>query len=136
MTNPPPEDLLKRIPLPWSTLAATGDVNNKLFNPATGWVSAADVKRLRGTFEQRASQTNFRCTFAYQVADSDGTPGAVFELGSPLTADGFSYGTLTDVFNNTSAKQMVRFGWMVWYNTGGTPPLFGRVGGTVEYDNC
>jgi len=42
---------MKRLALPWTTLAATGDVNNKVFNPATGWLSAADVKRLRGTFE-------------------------------------------------------------------------------------
>ncbi len=127
---------MKRLPLPWSTLVATGDVNNKSFCPATGWVTGGDVKRLRGTFEQRASQTNFRCVFGYQVADSDGNPGAFYELGSSLTADGFNYGTLTDVFSNTQSKQLVRFGWVVWYNSGGTPPLFGRCGGIVEYDNC
>lgn len=127
---------MKGIALPWTALVAFADVNNKVFAPATGYVSAADVKRLRGTFEMRGSQTNFRCVFAYQVADSDGSPGAVFELGSAQTADGFNYGTITDVFNNTSPKQLVRFGWNVWYNAGGTPPLFARCGGVVEYDNC
>ncbi len=127
---------MKRIALPWTTLAATGDVNNKVFNPATGWLNAADVKRLRGTFEARGLQANHRCIFAYQVADSDGSPGSVYELGSVQTADGFNYGTITDVFNNTSPRQLVRFGWNVWYNTGGTPPLFARLGGVAEYDNC
>lgn len=106
-----------------------------MFAPATGWVSATAVARLRGTFEQRASQPNFRCAFAYQVANSNGSPGNVYELGSALTVDGFNYGALTDVLANTAPNQLVRFGWNVWYASG-SAPLAGRVGGLVEFEPC
>ena len=33
----------------------------------------------------------------------------------------------------TTSAQWVRFGFTGWYNAGGTPPLFGRIGGVVEY---
>lgn len=126
---------MRRIPLPWTTLVAKTDVNNKEFIPATGFVSAAEALRIRGTFEERAMSTDFRCTFAYQVADSDGSPGTIYGLGSALTADGFNYGVLTDASANIGPKQLVRFGWLVWYNAGGSPPSFARCGGFVEFDN-
>lgn len=125
---------MQRLLLPWTTLVAVSDVNSKAFYPATGWVPASLVARVRGTFEQRASQTNFRCTFAFQVADSDGSPGAVYELGTALTSDNFNYGTLSDVMNDTKGKQIVRFGWLVWYNTGGAVGVSARVGGFCEFE--
>jgi hypothetical protein len=119
--------------LPWTTLVANTDVNSKRFFPASGWIDASQVGWLRGFFEQLCSQANFRCVFAYQVANADGVPTATYELGTALSADGANNGTLTDVSANTYPGQLVRIGWNVWYNAGGTPPLFARCGGRAHY---
>ncbi len=127
---------MHRLLLPWTTLIAIGDVNAKAFYPASGWVPTSKAALLRGTFEQRASQTNVRVVFAYQVADSDGSPGAIYEVGTPLTADGFNYGALVDAAENTAGKQIVRFGWLVWYNTGGAVGVSARAGGFCEFQRA
>jgi hypothetical protein len=124
---------MRRVLMPWTTLVATTDVNSKKFFPATGWLRAADVARVKAIWEQISGQTNFRAAFAYQVANSVDTPAPVYELGATLAADATSYGTLTSVSANTNGSVWVRFGWNVWYNAGGTPPLVARVGGSVDY---
>lgn len=101
---------MKRIPLPWSTLHAFTTVGSKKFMPVTPWINAADVKRLRATFELIQAQTDFRMSFAYQTANVENAPDAAVEVGSVQTADGMNYGTVTDVSNNTGGKQLVRFG--------------------------
>lgn len=125
---------MKRISLPWTTVFGFTTAGNKKFIPATPWLNAASVKRLRAAFELISSQTNISVTFAYQTANVENAPDAAVDVGVALTADGMSYGTMTDISANTNSKQLVRLGFNV-QNTAGATLVLGRCGGIVDYDD-
>lgn len=122
--------------LPWTLLVAIGDSNAKVFHPATAWYSTKDLLRVWPEFEQIASQTHFRAVGAIQVTNDPNLPGASTELGSPLTVDGKNWGADTIVTSAIANSRYFRLGWLVWVNTGGAAPLFGRCGGeaVVTFD--
>jgi hypothetical protein len=120
--------------LPWTTLVAIGTTHR--FCPATPFMTAAEARQLQARFEVEWIESGMNVVFAYQVANADMTPIAVYELGTALTAAGVHVGTLTDVTNNTGSKLLVRFGWAVWKSDGQSPHLFARAGGAVAYAAC
>lgn len=125
---------MKRIPLPWTTVIAFTTGANYRFIPTTGYYSGASVRLARGTFELISAQANLSVAFAYQTANVDGTVDAAVAIGTALTADGMSYGTVTDISANTASKQFVRFGFLC-QNTQAASLVLGRAGGSVEFDD-
>lgn len=125
---------MKRDSLPWTTVFGYTTGATKKFVPATPWMNAAMFKRVRAAFELISSQTNLSVTFAYQTANVENAPDAAVDVGTALTADGMSYGTLTDISASTNGKQLVRLGWNV-QNSAGATLLLGRCGGAVDYDD-
>lgn len=125
---------MKRISLPWSTVFGYTTGVNKKFIPATAWLSVTSVKRIRATFELIAAQANLSVIFAYQTANVENSPDTAVEVGTALTADGMSYGTITDISAAISNRQLIRFGWNV-QNTAGATLVVGRCGGAVDYDS-
>lgn len=117
--------------MPFSLLVAIGDVSNKVFHPATAWVSTEEILRIWPEFGQAASQTHFRAVAALQVSNDPNVPGGTTEIGTALTADGKNWGVNFDPASALANFRFVRIGWMVWVNAGGSPPLFGRCGGHV-----
>lgn len=126
---------MKRIALPWTTVFAFTTGANYRFIPASGWLNAASVKNVRGTFEVVSPQTYLSVTFAYQTANVEDTPDTARSVGSALTTEAMSYGTVEDISAYTFSKQLVRFGWLV-QNTNAASLIVGRVGGMVEYNDC
>ena len=43
-----------------------------------------------------------------------------------------NFGGKVDISSNLANVRWVRFGWLVWLNTGGSAPLHGRCGGDVD----
>lgn len=121
-----------KLPLPFTLLVALGDVDNKVFHAGTAWIPIDQLQFVRAQFEQMASQTNFRAVFAYQVSNDPHVPGAATDVGTALTTDGPNFTAKVDILSALAGYRFVRFGWRVWYNVGGTPPLFGRCGGDAE----
>jgi hypothetical protein len=122
---------MKRIPMPWTAIYAFNTSGTKAFIPATPWIPAEGVKRARGTFELISGQANLRVTFAYQTANVENSADAAAEQGSVMTADGMSYGTLTDVSSATNGKHLIRFGYST-YNSSAAVLVCGRAGGFVD----
>ena len=126
---------MKRIPLPWTTVFGYTTGMNKMFIPATPWIPAHQVKRLRATFEMIGAQQYLSATFAYQTANVENSPDTpVHEVGSAQTVDGMNYGTITDVSSDTGQKQLVRFGWNC-QNTNAATLIVGLAGGSVDFDD-
>lgn len=121
-----------RLEMPYSLLVAINDSSTKLFHAATPFVTTEDLLFAWPEFVQMASQTNFRAVAAVQVANDIYVPGLVTEIGAALTADGTNFGVRLDLATAIANARWARFGWNVWVNSGGAPPLFGRCGGHVD----
>lgn len=121
-----------RLEMPFTLLVAINNSASKAFHAATPFVTTEDLIFAWPEFFQMASQTDFRAVAAVQVANDIYSPGLVTEIGTPLTADGTNFGVRLDLATAIANSRWARFGWNVWVNSGGTPPLFGRCGGHVN----
>jgi hypothetical protein len=130
----------KRIPLPWTTVAAAS--TSTVGWPASGWRPAAELKECRGIAELRAitGTGELNVALGIQVANVENAPTDKTAAGELIV--GFQTGqsvvypsALVDLSSVTSANQIYRF---VWYTklTTGTAMTLGRVGGVVEMVEC
>ena len=131
---------MTRIPFDWTTVYGItqypGGTGTKKFVPVTPWIQAARVQRIKAVWEMIVLQTNLSVQFGFQVAnvENSATSDATnYVVDSAVTADGFSYGAVTDISTHVDDKQLVRFGFYTW-NTAGALLVAGRVGGYVDID--
>lgn len=125
---------ITRYPLPWTTVYAKG--TTAVFLPATGWMEAPRVSKVRATLELAASEGDLEVALGYQTANVENAPNTAVLVGSYQTEDGMLYpGGLTDISGNTASAQRVRFGYMC-KNTSTTDRNRGRAGGTLEVEEC
>ena len=120
------------LPMPFTLLVALNDSTAKQFNAGTAWFRVEEVAFVRATFEQMASQTHFRASFAYQLCNDPNVAGVATGVGAALTADGMNFGSKVDISAALLNARFIRFGWLVWFNDGGAAPLFARCGGQAE----
>ena len=123
--------MIKSIPIPWTTVIA-GSTTAAGF-PATGWLPALQVQKLRVNFEMRGRSGNLQVTLGYQTANVENSPDEPIAVGSYQTTNDVFYGSSpTDISANTLGKQLIRFVWMVKLSADGSPG-FARVGGSIDY---
>lgn len=121
---------MKTMSLPWTMIAAASTV--EVFLPVTGWMRAADVAKVRGSFELRGLTGVISALVGYQTANVEDAPDAANNLGTFQTTAGVFYGAgFTDVSATVQAKQLVRFGFVVKLSTGTTLAV-ARAGGSVD----
>lgn len=92
---------------------------------------AAEVKKVRQTFELRNRTGGIEVTLGYQVANVDNAPGGHTKIDSTFrtTADVYYGTTFLDISSATEASVLVRFVWVVKSNNSlGTA----RVGGSID----
>jgi len=127
---------IKRHPMPWTTVYCDSDT--AVFLPATPWMAAADVDKVRCTFEVQGrlgdNQLSVRC--AYETANTENSASSATEFGQTATSGGISYanGWNTNVATDTADQQLIRFGWRVWRQGNGL--ILARVAGLVEIATC
>ncbi|MCB9761267.1 MAG: hypothetical protein H6739_15605 [Alphaproteobacteria bacterium] len=126
---------IRKYPLPWTTVFTAS--TTAAFLPATAWMQASEVDKLRVTWELRGRTGNLEVTAGYQTADVENNPDSATAIGSYVSSDGMTYPSsgFTSVSANTEGKQLVRFGWMC-KNSTGTDDSLGRVAGVVEVVEC
>jgi hypothetical protein len=136
---------IKRISLPWTTVWTRSGSVVRL--PATPWMSAADIARVRGTFELQARDADLEVAIGYEVADVENAPvagTAGVSSGPAITAyhggaagNGMKYPSdWWDLGADTKTKQLFRLVWLVRNNPGGSTLNLGRVGGVVDIEEC
>ncbi len=126
----------RTVPLPWTTVWTNIETPSNEFLPATPWMDAASVEKVRGTFELRAKMGSLNVALGYQTAQVEDTPSSHSSFGAFATTNNVSYPTgWTDISGTTSGKQLIRYGWVV-KNSSGTTLNLGRVGGVVETQSC
>ena len=131
---------ISRVPLPWMTVYADDVDANACFIAATPWMEAAGVEWARTTFELRCPTGNIQVSPAWQVANTEDSPGSFKQL--------LSYKTLEDVYYPddwvdvksdgtapTKSNLLIRFGWKVSL-TSGSSLACANVAGVVEYRLC
>lgn len=121
---------MKTIALPWTTV---GTVNaNEEALPATGWMRAGDITKVRASFELRGVTGVLNVCVGYQTANAENSPDAHVTLGTLQTANNVYYGaSFADIAANTAGKQFIRFVWVVKLTSGSTLSI-GRVGGSID----
>lgn len=121
--------------LPFTMVESSSNVVGTFF-PDTPWMSAANVGRVRPTYEVVYRTGNLTIAFAYQTCDVETSQDTPITVGS-YNAAGVAFPTTgyTDISTNTSPKQLVRFGWLVMLSAG-TTQSFGYVGGSVDVMEC
>ena len=128
----------KRLPLPWAAVYANSD-QTALFHPATPWMDASRVEKLRVTFEMTAKTSVMSVAMGYQTANVENSPdtAATIATTSPYkAAEGVHYAdALEDIATATASKQLIRFGWLT-KTTSGTAYQFARVSGVVDLVQC
>lgn len=128
-----------RVPLSWTTVWA--DNTTEAFIPATPWMEAADAQYARAAWEIHHIGADLQIQPAWQVADSEDSPGSTGLLhGAWKSGNGVYYpenGWQTLVSGSsadTDAKMLVRFGWKVKRSSGAGLTM-GCVAGVVEYQS-
>lgn len=125
---------ITRYPLPWTTVFAKA--NTPVFLPATPWMEASRVDKVRATIELAAREGDLECAFGYQTANVENDPQAGAAVGAYQDADDVLYPTgMTDLSGVTPGKQLIRFGFMT-KNTSSTNLNRGRAGGTFDVEEC
>ena len=127
---------MKRFGMPWGTVYANSDTT-AVFLPATPWMDASTVAKVKVTWELRGVIGTIVAQPALQVANVANSPGAVVLLGSGYqgTPDTY-YEDVVDVADDTKGSELVRFGWSVKLSSGSTL-AFARVGGSGSiWDRC
>jgi hypothetical protein len=124
------ETPMKTLSLPWTMVAA--DSTTEVFLPATGWMQAADVAKIRTNFELRGVTGTINVLVGYQTANVENSPDAATNTGTFQTSVGVYFGgSFTDVSAATQAKQLIRFGFVVKLTSGFTLSV-ARAGGSVD----
>lgn len=123
--------------LPFTQLIGLNGIATRVFHAGTLWVPTEEVDLVRGQFDQMAGTTSFRAVLAYQVANIAHVPIAVggllgTDIGTALTADAMNYTAKVSLASALASYRFVRFGWNVWYDSGGAAPVYGRCGGSVD----
>ena len=127
-----------RIPLPWMSIWASDD-QTAIFHPATPWIQAADVQHVRAAWEIGEIQPQVEVQPAWQVADTEDSPGAAKAIvSSPETAKNVYYPSdWTDALGDgtapTKSNMLVRFGWLVKKSSMNAGLALATVAGVVEY---
>jgi hypothetical protein len=108
------------------------DSTTEVFLPATGWMQAADVAKIRTSFELRGVTGTINVLVGYHTANVENSPDAATNTGTFQTSGGVYFGSsFTDVSAAMQAKQLVRFGFVVKLTSGSTLSV-ARAGGSVD----
>ena len=108
-----------------------------VFIPVTPWIEAADAQYARIAWEIAALNGNLEVTPAWQVADSEDSPGASNALDNSQTGIDVYYPNgwktlITDGTAPTESNMLVRFGWICTLSSG-SDLATAAVAGVVEY---
>jgi hypothetical protein len=126
---------VKRVLLPWTTLYADTTGGTYKFFAVTAYMTVAQFRRIRGVIETMTLMTNFSVTLGYQLANVETSPQTAVPVGSAITTNTVSFGTLADISADIDDYQLIRFGFLT-QNTQSATLIFGRAGGYVEYTDC
>ena len=127
---------IKRHPMGWTTVYA--DSNTATFHPATPWMPASDIEGVRCTFEVagiRPGTEGLQVRAGYQTADVENSPDSATGFGALTTADTNEVkypAAFVDISSSTSAKQLIRFGWMVLRDNTTSTFTLARAAGVLE----
>lgn len=131
-----------RVPLPWSTQFS--DTETEKFFAATPWMESAGIDKARATFEIRVNSdtTYLQIRPAWQVANTEDSPGTSTGLAAAQKLVDVYYptGGWINVRSDSNApgedNLLVRFGWLVRLDTGGSGLQAVQAAGVVEYLDC
>ena len=109
------------------------------FHPATEWMRAASVSRIRATVTILARTPNSEAAMAYQVANKPSAGGTVTEFGNSggawLSSVGITYpDQWTDISSAMASAQLVRVGFRCRNSVGSAQELV-NVGADIETDD-
>ncbi len=117
--------------LGWTTVCV--DSTSEVAFPASGWMSAKDINKYRGSFEARAFSGLMNVALGYQTANVENSPDAHNTVTSFQTTAAMVYGSaFTDISANTLGKQLVRAVWVCKLTSGSTLATV-RVAGSVDW---
>jgi hypothetical protein len=121
------------INVPWATAITDNNSADGVFIPATGWMSASQVKDIRVVWELIALLVNLGVRPAYQVSDSVNGSLTTFPIETAFkNSTALHYPTQWhDASANVAGKQNIRFGWQV-KNTSAAVITAGRMAGKFE----
>ena len=122
---------MRTIPLPLTTVCVDGTAVVAI--PATNWMKAADVAKVRANMELRGiTGTNMNVGLGYQTANVENAPGGETLLGSYRTSADVYYGSsFESVSAQTDGKVLIRWVWLVKLSSGNTIAT-ARVCGSVD----
>jgi hypothetical protein len=127
---------IKRTALPWTTVWAHGTGVVRL--PASPWMSANEIIRVRGTFELRGRDGDIEVAIGIELADVENSPTAPTDptITAYANDNGMKYpAAWKDVSADSQSKQLARWVWLV-KNTSSQNLTFARVGGVVDVEEC
>lgn len=104
---------IRRIALRWDTVFAISTTG--VFLPASAWMDAGSVDKVRGVIESRGLQGDLQVQLCWQLADHEDAPGGTTVFGAVVTTNAVTYPTsgYTDVGTTAEDAQLIRFGWWV-----------------------
>ena len=110
---------VKTIVTHWTTICSNVDTGDGLFVPVSGYMNAADVDKIRCTFEVVAATDSSSVIQpgiqTANVEDAADTADLITGINSE-TGNGFNFaGAFCDVSGDTNGKQLVRLGF--WFKT-------------------
>ena len=106
---------VKRLIFSWTTGFSNSSSVDGVFIPTTGWGSAADVAKVRCTWEAFGeTMANMVTRPGFQTANTENSPDTPAAFGNDTqSSGGLKYSTaMTDISSSTQAKALVRFG--IW----------------------
>lgn len=118
------------IPIPFTTVYSNSN-ENPLFHPATRWIRAAGIAKVRGIVELRTPAGPITLGFGYQTGDVENSPGDPTIIGDYASSVGVAYGSFTDLVTALAGEQLVRFGFFT-KNSSTTNLTFCRAAGVVQ----
>jgi hypothetical protein len=116
---------------PWAT--GLTDSTTAIFIPATGWMSASQIKLVRVVWELIVLLADLDVRPAYQVSDSADGNLTTFPVDTAFkdSSDVYYPSQWHDASANVAGKQLIRFGWEIKLKAG-TAITAGRMAGKFE----
>ena len=126
---------VRSVNLPWTLVASDVTTNDGLASPATGWMDANTIRRIRGPFEVAAStDAGGVMKLGIQFANVENAPQTpmVLPYGVAQTGNGFSYPTqFSDVTSYAEGWLLAR---LVWFFKSSSGLKVARVCGRVDIE--
>lgn len=125
----------KRFPLTWMNVWADESANPS-FIPAGPWIPTANAQYCRVMWEIHNIQSPLEVAPAWQVANTEDSPGGVDQVVTPKTSVDVYYPddwkNMLTATQSTKDNVLFRWGWWV-KRTSGTGLVMATVAGVAEY---